>query len=165
MVKRISEPEYPTGFARLLFRAPIWLYKARLGWMLGKRFLKITHTGRTSGQPREVVLEVVKHDLSTKAYYVAAAWGDKSDWVKNVRADPRVQIQVGRQKMDAIAQQLSQDESETVILDYAQRHPATMKSLAGFMGYQVDGTEADFRELGRQLLMFALKPQPQGTDR
>jgi len=158
MVERISELKYPSGVSRLLFRAPIWLYKLHLGWLLGKRALKITHTGRVSGLPRHVVLEVVKFDPSINTYYIAAAWGERSDWVKNIRANPQVQIQVGRQNMDAVAVQLTQDESEEIILDYAQRHPAAMKNLAGYMGFQVDGTEADFRELGRQLLMFALKP-------
>lgn len=163
MVEHISELKYPTGFARLLFRAPIWLYKIHLGWLLGKRALKITHTGRKSGLPREVVLEVVKYEPYSETFYIAAAWGERSDWVKNIRANPQVQIQVGRQKMDAIAIQLTQDESETVILDYALRHPTAMKSLAGYMGYKLDGSEDDYRELGRLLLMFALKPHPQGT--
>jgi deazaflavin-dependent oxidoreductase (nitroreductase family) len=159
MVEKISDPKPPSGISRLLYRSPIWLYKLHLGWLMGKRFLMITHTGRVSGLPRHVVLEVVKYEPSSESYYIAAGWGEKSDWVKNIQADPHVHIQVGRQSMDSVAVQLTQDESEVVILDYAQRHPSAMKSLAGFMGYQVDGTEADFRELGRQLLMFALKPR------
>ena len=164
MVERISEPKYPTGVSRILFRAPIWLYQINLGWLLGNRFVKITHTGRKSGLPRHVVLEVVKFDSISNIYYIAAAWGEKSDWVKNVRAHPKVQIQVGRHKMDAIARQLTKQESGDILLDYAQRHPTAMKNLARFMGYQVDGSEADFRELGKQLLMYALDVQGQGSD-
>jgi hypothetical protein len=63
--------------------------------------------------------------------------------------------------MDMVAEQLIPEQGEAVILDYAQRHPTAMKSLARFMGYQLDGSEADFRELGRLLLMFALKPGQQ----
>lgn len=129
--------------------------------MMGNRFLKITHTGRVSGQPRHVVLEVVKYNPSDETYYIAAAWGELSDWVKNIKANPQVQVQVGRRKMDMVAEQLTPEQGEAVILDYAQRHPTAMKSLARFMGYQLDGSEADYRELGRQLLMFALKPQQQ----
>jgi deazaflavin-dependent oxidoreductase (nitroreductase family) len=158
MVEKTSDLKPPRGISRLLFRAPIWLYKLHLGWLLGKRALKITHTGRVSGLPRHVVLEVVKYEPTSDTYYIAAAWGESSDWVKNIRANPQVQIQVGRQNMDAVAVQLTQDESEEIILDYAQRHPTAMKNLAGFMGFQVDGTEAGYRELGRLLLMFALKP-------
>ena len=162
MVEKISDPKPPRGISRLLFRTPIWLYKLNLGWMMGNRFLKITHTGRVSREPRYVVLEVVKYDPSSETYYIAAAWGERSDWVKNIRANPRVQVQVGRRKMDMVAEQLTSEQGEAVILDYAQRHPTAMRSLARFMGYQLDGSEADFRELGRLLLMFALTPQPQG---
>ena len=163
MVEKTSELKPPRGISRLLFRAPIWLYKLHLGWLLGKRALKITHTGRVSGLPRHVVLEVVKYEPTSDTYYIAAAWGERSDWVKNIRANPQVQIQVGRQNMDAVSVQLTQDESEEINLDYAQRHPTAVKNLAGFMGFQVDGTERDFRKLGRQLLMFVLTPQHQGT--
>ena len=62
-----------------------------------------------------------------------------------------------------VAQQLTPQEGEQVLLDCAQRHPTAMMNLARLMGYQLDGSEDDYRELGRLLLMFALKPQPQGT--
>jgi deazaflavin-dependent oxidoreductase (nitroreductase family) len=158
MVEKVSDLKYPTGISRLLFRAPIWLYDLNLGWMLGNRALRMTHTGRKSGQARQVVLEVVKHDPSSDTFYIAAAWGEKSDWVKNIRIDPHVKVQVARRKMDMSAEQLTPDQGEAVIWDYAQRHPTAMKNLAGFMGFQVDGSEADYRELGRQLLMFSLSP-------
>ena len=158
MVEKVSDLKPPKGISRLLFRAPIWLYDLNLGWLMGNRFLKITHIGRVSGKPRHVVLEVVKYDPSDETYYVAAAWGEKSDWVKNIQANPHVRVQVGREKMDMITEQLTPDNGEAVILDYAQRHPTAMKNLASYMGYRLDSSEADFRELGRLLLLFALKP-------
>jgi deazaflavin-dependent oxidoreductase (nitroreductase family) len=163
MVEKISEPKYPSGISRLLFRAPIWLYKYNLGWLMSSRMIKITHTGRVSGEPRQVVLEVVKHDPTTDTYYIAAAWGEKSDWVKNIQANPQVQVQVGRRNLDLIAEQLTPEQSEAVVLDYSQKHRSTMMNLAGFMGYKLDGSEEDFRELGRMLMTFALKPENKGT--
>ena len=163
MVVKKTELKQPTGITRLFFRAPIWLYKLRLGWLLGNRALQLTHTGRVSGLPRQVVLEVVKHDPGSDVYYIAAAWGEKSDWVKNIRANPKVKVQVSSRKFDMLAEQLTPEQGELTILDYAQRHPTAMKNLAGFMGYELDGSEADFRELGRMLLLFSLTPQSQGS--
>ncbi len=160
MVEKVTDLKPPKGITRMLFRAPIWLYKLNLGWLMGKRAIKITHIGRVSGKSREVVLEVVKYEPSSETYFIAAAWGEKCDWVKNIRANPNVQIQVDREKMNVVAKQLTPDMGEAVILDYAQRHPTAMKNLAQYMGYKLDGSEADYRELGRLLLMFALKPQP-----
>ena len=163
MVERTTRLKRPVGITRFFFRAPIWLYKLHLGWLMGDRMLKLTHQGRVSGQPRQVVLEVVKHDPTTGTYYIAAAWGEESDWVKNIRANPDVQVQVGRRKFYMLAKQLTPDEGELTILDYSQRHPTAMKNLASYMGFQLDGTEADFRELGRMLLMFSLTPRSQGS--
>jgi len=126
---------------------------------MGNRMLKLTHTGRVSGKPRQVVLEVVKYDPESEIYNIAAAWGEKSDWVKNIRANPNVEVQVSRRNFHMLAEQLTPEQGELTLLDYAQRHPAAMKNLAGFMGYKLDGSEADFRELGRILLLFSLTPQ------
>ena len=160
MVEKASELKPPRGISRLLYRAPIWLYNINLGWLLGKRFLKITHIGRKSGLPRQVVLEVVKHEPSSETYYIAAAWGERSDWVKNIHINPHVQVQVGNQRSEMVAEHLNPDQAEDVIFDYSQRHPTAMMSLARMMGYRLDGSEQDFRALGRQLLMFVLKPLP-----
>ncbi|MFL7890918.1 MAG: nitroreductase family deazaflavin-dependent oxidoreductase [Anaerolineales bacterium] len=162
MIEKAAERTPPTGIKRAFFRAPIWLYRINLGWLLGSRFLKLTHTGRISGQPRQVVLEVVMHDAPNNIYYVAAAWGEKSDWVKNIRTNPEVEVQVGRQNFSMLAEELSPGQSELVILDYAQRHPTAMISLARYMGYELDGTESDYRELGRKLLMFSFTPRSSG---
>jgi hypothetical protein len=37
-------------------------------------FLMLIHIGHKSGQPRQVALEVVRHDVDTSAYFVAAGW-------------------------------------------------------------------------------------------
>ncbi len=44
---------------RWFVRAPVWLYRARLGVVFGSPLLMIEHTGRTSGLRRYVVLEIV----------------------------------------------------------------------------------------------------------
>lgn len=163
MVKKISEPKPPHGITRALFRAPIWLYKINLGGLLGKRFLMLTHTGRKSGLQHQTVVEIVKHEPEDNSLYIASGWGEKSDWVKNITAYPQVKVQVGSQSWDMIAKRLTADQGEEVIFDYAQRHPSAMMSLARVMGYELDGSEQDFRELGRLLPLFALKPKIQGN--
>ena len=45
---------------RALVRAPIWLYRARLGFVMGHRMLLLEHIGRKSGARRYAVLEVVE---------------------------------------------------------------------------------------------------------
>jgi hypothetical protein len=52
-------PTRPHGLLRLGFKLPITLYRAHLGWLLGHRFLLLTHRWRTSGKIYQTVLEVV----------------------------------------------------------------------------------------------------------
>ena len=65
----------PTGFARIFWRLPTWLFRLRINWILGSRFLLLRHTGRVSGPPRANGLEVVEHDPDAGAYYVRPAAG------------------------------------------------------------------------------------------
>ena len=135
---------------RLLWRAPIWLYRLNLGWLLGKRMLLLTHTGRISGLQRQAVLEVVDHDPEQNTYVIASGFGRKSDWFRNIQAQPNVIIGVGRAGIPARAEVLSANDGGQAIVDYGRRHPRAIKNLAGLMGYQLDGTEADLYELGSQ---------------
>ena len=158
MPEKVKDLKPPTGLARLAFRAPLWLYRAGLGWLLGGRFLELTHIGRKSGKERQTVLEVVKHDRQTGAYYVAAGFGPKSDWYQNVLANPQVKVRSGRQSMAARAVPLAAEESGLVLVDYAHRYPLAFKELCQFMGYRVDGSDADIRALGQDLHLVALRP-------
>jgi deazaflavin-dependent oxidoreductase (nitroreductase family) len=148
----------PSGLSRTFFRSPIWLYRIGLGWMLGKRMLHLTHTGRKSGLAREVVLEVVHYWEDSNTYIVAAAWGEKADWYQNVRAAPEVWIKVGRVSSAAIAKSLSVEESERALLEYAADHPTVMRYLSSFMGFESPRNEEDVRQIGRQLPMVGLQP-------
>jgi deazaflavin-dependent oxidoreductase (nitroreductase family) len=159
MPDKIAEPKHPHGLVRLAFRLPIWLYRLKLGWLLGNRFLLLHHTGRKSGLPRQTVLEVVRHDKASGMYVIAVGFGTRSDWYQNVMANPHVIVESGGHRMQASAERLPPDAAEEELVDYNRRYPSLMKELARFMGYHLDGTEADVRALGRILPMLALMPE------
>jgi deazaflavin-dependent oxidoreductase (nitroreductase family) len=146
------------ALTRWLMRTPIWLYRVGLGWLLGGRFIHIVHTGRVSGQPRHTVVEVVSYDRSREAYYVAAAWGERSDWYQNLMKTPACQAQVGRRRFAARARRVAVDEAEAVLLDYATRHPAAMRALARVMGYEIDGSPEAFAAIGQSLPILEIAP-------
>jgi len=151
----------PTGWKAFLFRLPVHLYRARLGWLLGSRFLFLTHIGRKSGRPRHTVVEVARR-LST-GYDVCSGFGERSQWYRNVLANPRVTIQVGRFRASAEAVPLDPDQGEEVIVDYARRHPRAAKHLCRAMGFVVDGSESDYREVGRRLPFVRFVPDLDST--
>lgn len=158
MAEKIKDVRPPRGLARLVWRAPIYLYRLGLGGLLGERFVLLTHTGRKSGKPRQAVLEVVFHDEVTGAYMVAAGFGEKSDWYQNVLAHPDIVIQVGKKRMVARAKRLPLAQATEILLDYNRRHPSALRTLAGILGYRSDGSEADVRFFAGILPIMAFTP-------
>lgn len=165
MAKKISEPAPMRGLKRLLARAPIALYRAGLGWLLTRHFLMLTHIGRVSGKRRFVVLEVVKHDKGSGAYYVASGWGEKSDWLRNVLKNPDVTVTVGRGRFAAKAERLPPEEAAEVLADYGRRYPRMLEELARVMGYRIERSEDDYRELGRLVPIVRLTPNADAEGR
>jgi deazaflavin-dependent oxidoreductase (nitroreductase family) len=153
----------PKGLLRLLLRAPVWLYRLGLGWLLGKRFILLTHIGRKTGRPRHTVLEVVRYEPSTGQVVVASAWGEKAHWFRNILAQPRVQVQHGRRRFAAMAHCLTPLEAERALAEYAAQHPTAFKILVDTLGgvkFQ-DPAEA-CRALAQEIPLVALQPIQEG---
>ena len=114
---------------RWIVRAPVWLYRARLGFMFGSRLLMLEHTGRKSGIRRYVVLEAVDHP-DPHTYIVAAGFGHRAQWLRNVRATPRVRVYAGsRRPVPATARPLTSEETAAALTAYARRHPRAWAAL------------------------------------
>lgn len=155
----MSEPRKLHGWKVLLFRLPIWLYRLKLGWLLGGKFLLLHHIGRKSGKPRQAVLEVVKYDSETDTYFIAAGFGAKSHWYQNLLHTPNVIIQVGSRRLRATAVPLGPQKSGEAMVDYARRNPNTARALCRFIGHSVDGSEETYQQLGKVAIPFiALRP-------
>ncbi|MBF6333056.1 nitroreductase family deazaflavin-dependent oxidoreductase [Nocardia transvalensis] len=114
---------------RWVVRAPIRLYRWGFGFLFGNRMLMLEHRGRRSGLPRYVVLEVVDRPAPDE-YIIVSGFGPRSQWYRNVRADPRVRVWTGlRRGVRASATLLSEAESAAALDHYAQHHPRLWKRL------------------------------------
>ena len=149
----------PTGISRLMFRAPIALYRWHLGWMMGGRFLLLNHVGRVSGKPRRAVVEVVSHDPGTNCYVIASSFGEASQWFRNLMAAPDTTIQVGTHAMRVHAERLPVEQALAAMLDYAGRHPGAARKLSGYMGFPHDGSAETYRKVGEVLPFIRLCPR------
>ena len=147
------------GGVRVLLRLPILLYRLHLGWLLGHRFLLLTHVGRTSGLRRRTVLEVVWYTRERRTCLVASGWGEQAQWLKNILAHPNVEVTVGRQTYRARAQRLPRDEAAQAFRAYAGRHPWALQYLARWMlGRPYQGLEDDFVWLAEHVPVVELRP-------
>lgn len=127
---------------RWFVRAPIWLYRARLGFLFGTRLLMLEHIGRTSGERRYVVLEVVVRP-TPDSYIVVSGFGAKAQWFRNIVANPHVMVYLGSHRpRPATARVLDRDHSSGALTDYAAAHPRAWRTLRPVLettlGAQID---------------------------
>jgi deazaflavin-dependent oxidoreductase (nitroreductase family) len=77
------------------------LYDSGLGWLVGWLILLLRHTGRRSGRRYATPMQ---YERIGSDYYVGSARGCQADWFRNVRANPQVEIAVGRKVFRALAE-------------------------------------------------------------
>lgn len=146
-----------------LFRAPVYLYRWRLGWLFGHRLLLLTHIGRRTGLRRETVLEVVEYRKAGPEVVVANGFGPDSDWLRNIEARPGEEVTVGSQHFVASHRFLGEDEAMRVIQGYEHRNrfiaPVVRRGFSWLLGWQYRGGESDRRRLVGQLPLIAFRPR------
>jgi deazaflavin-dependent oxidoreductase (nitroreductase family) len=146
-----------------LFRAPLYLYRWHLGWLLGKRFLLLTHIGRSTGLRRETVLEVVQYRNEGPEVIVVNGFGPNCDWVRNIEANPGEEVTVGSQHFAASHRFLDEEEATRVMWQYERRNrlisPVVRSALSWLLGWEYHGSETDRLRLVRQLPLIAFRPQ------
>ena len=77
------------------------LYAMGLGPLVGRFILLLTTTGRRSGLKRVTPLQ---YEMIGADYYLGAARGLKADWVRNLQANPIVEVHVGAKHFSASAE-------------------------------------------------------------
>lgn len=156
-----SPPAPPRGLMRWLMRAPVGLFRLRLGWLMSERFLMLTHIGRKSGLPRHTVLEAIFHDPDRDLYLVASGWGEQADWVKNITANPHALLSVGKRRLEVTAIRLDVEETVRALYAFATQQPEAFKELLRRSG--VSSTEhvaADCELLAKKMPFVLIEPYP-----
>lgn len=120
---------------------PLIAYRFRLGRLMGRRFLRLGHTGRVSGRLRHAVLEVVS-DLDGDPV-VVAAFAPRCDWYRNIQAYPSVTVAWSRISGEATARILEQGPAADVLAGYVQRHPRSARNIDRLLGLGLVGDPAD----------------------
>ena len=144
-----------------LFRAPVYLYRWRLGCLFGHRVLLLIHTGRRTGLRRETVLEVVEYRKEIPEAVVVNGFGANSDWVRNLETNNHAEVVVGSQHFVASHRFLGEEEAVQVIKNYEYRNrfikPIVRRGLSWLLGWQYRSTDADRQKLVRQMPLIAFR--------
>jgi deazaflavin-dependent oxidoreductase (nitroreductase family) len=127
--------------------------------LLGGRFVYLTVRGRRSGLPRHVVLEVIGSSPETGELVVASGWGRRAQWFRNVMANPRVHVRVGRRRFAADVVALSDSEAAEVLHEYARAHRWAYSWFIGplLLGHRPSATPAEFSALARVIPILVVR--------
>lgn len=141
-----------------IFKVPLFLYRLRLGWLFGKRFMLLTHVGRHSGKMRRTVLAVLRFDEQTKEIYAVSAWKG-SDWYSNIEAAPALQVETGFVRYVPVQRTLSPEAITTAFIEYRKRHPIFGRIICRIPGWKWDSSYEEFLELAHTLRGVAFRPK------
>jgi deazaflavin-dependent oxidoreductase (nitroreductase family) len=152
----------PGPILRRVLRLPALLYDWNAGWLLGHRFLRLTHAGRRSGRRYRTVLEVIGTGPAPGEVIVMAGLGRSADWYRNVMAHPAIEVAIARQRFRPAYRVLGEPEAVAVLADYERRNrwatPLVRRTLTWLVGWTYDGSEDARRRLAHELPLIAFRP-------
>ena len=119
----------------------------------------LTHIGRKSGLARTFILDVMRYTKATDTYFVAAGFGMKSMWLRNISQNSKVTVQVGHRRFDAAVQSRSTEEGCCESGDCAGRPPMRIRFLSLVLR-KLLGREVVCPETARRTPVIALRPIP-----
>ncbi len=162
----------PNRAVRKLLRLPALLYRANAGWLLGHRFLCLTHRGRRTGRRYRTVLEVLTWRPATREAVALSGFGPNANWYRNVLADGAVEVEIARECWLPQARALGPEEAVEVLADYERRNrlllPILRRVLSRLAHVEYDGSPAARRAVVDALPLVAFRPhdahvRPDGT--
>ncbi len=113
--------ERPNPLLRLVFKLPPLLYHGPIAVFFASRcVLRLTTIGRTSGKPRTVSVSFMP--LGDGHYIIFSGFGVESNWYRNIRANPHVTIQIGRETMRVTATVVADPDRRRALMRQMQEH-------------------------------------------
>ena len=129
----VERMPYPSGFLKWLFKSPILFYRLGLGPLIGRLIMIMTTTGRKSGLPRRTAIEF--HEFKGRKY-VFSGWGTKTDWYRNIEANPYITIQTWRGAESVQARRIVSETELTEAFKLAMSNP-TMRAVIKSVGFDL----------------------------
>ncbi|HWB69834.1 MAG TPA: nitroreductase family deazaflavin-dependent oxidoreductase [Solirubrobacterales bacterium] len=152
----------PGPIASRLLKAPVALYEAGAGPLLGHRFLLLSHRGRRSGRLFRTVLEVVAWDAAAQEATVMSGFGPRSNWYLNVLAGGAEEVRIARLRFHPRARPLEAGEAVGALAGYERRNrlagPVVRAVLSRLAGFPYDGSQGARQRLVEALPLIAFRP-------
>lgn len=123
---------------KLMSVVNVWAYRLTGGW-LGSRFrygapvCLVTMVGRKTGQPRTVPLLYLQRGEELLLVASKGGMSHHPVWYHNMMANPRVEVEIGRQKQTMVVRRATDDEKSRL-------WPELVKMYPDYDGYQARTT-------------------------
>jgi deazaflavin-dependent oxidoreductase (nitroreductase family) len=158
IMTRLVPRDRPGPAFKWLFKTPLFFYRIGLP-IFGSFVLILTTTGRKSARLRRTPLEY-RREPGSGDLIIMAGWGGRTDWKRNLQADPHVHVQVGRRAFDALAEALPEAEVADWLAQTLRVNPASARTWSRWAGEPVslEAPESILRA-ARHFPSFRLKPE------
>ena len=162
-VRQVAEEASDRGkkkvpvWSRWLGKWLIIVYRFHLGWLMGHRFLLVTHRGRKTGKVRQTGVMVLRYDHRSREAFVVAG-SAKADWYRNIHASPALEVSLGRQRYRPEQRFLEVEEIAELLAWSRQRHPVKARIQSLFFHWPWDLSEQELLDLARSLSGVAFRP-------
>jgi len=151
---------YPTGgWRKAMFKWPVQLWRLGLGPIIGHQMVLISQTGRKSGLTRRTMTEL--HVVNGKRY-APSGFGRRSQWYRNIEADPRVTIQTASGAESVIASRVTDDDELLSLMDLGD--PLNLVMLRSFLdSLDIEPTEEDILAKKDRIYYLRFDPTDEPT--
>ncbi len=146
----------PRRLYKLINKPPRIAYTLGLGPLIGRLVLLLTTRGRKTGLLRVTPLQ---YEQIEGKYYVASAFGTRSDWYRNILVDPSGRVRVGRKAFEAFAEPST---DPVQIADFLEvrlaRHPRMIGMMLRTEGLPPSPSRQDLESLAEDKALVILHP-------
>jgi deazaflavin-dependent oxidoreductase (nitroreductase family) len=141
---------------RVFHYPPRIAYALGLGPLLGRRVLLLTTRGRNTGKSRVTPLQYEEID---GCFYLAAARGEKTDWLRNLAVHPEVSIQVGSRRLAGKARIMRDPRAIADFLELRlERHPLMISTIMRSAGMPRRPTRTDLEAYAAGRPLVVIRP-------
>ncbi|MGD2027991.1 MAG: nitroreductase/quinone reductase family protein [Anaerolineales bacterium] len=145
------------AFYRMSKVGPQTAYKIGLGPLIGKVVLLLTTTGRKTGLARVTPLQ---YEVIDGVYHIGAVFGLEADWVRNIQANPQVEVRVKNRCFKGTAEVVSEPEAVADFIQYRlEKHPRLIGVIMTLDGFKAAPTREEMLEYSKNLALVRITPE------
>jgi deazaflavin-dependent oxidoreductase (nitroreductase family) len=153
--------QFPKSIFRIIKRPPQVAYALGLGPLIGRLVLLLTTTGRVTGKPRITPLQY--EEVGGK-FYVGAARGLKSDWIKNILATSKVEVHVKSKRFLGHAEVITDPDRIVEFLEIRlKNHPRMVGAMLKADGISSKPSRTELERFAANIVVVAIRPEPAST--